>query len=173
MIVTAHPIVDAVIGRYRTQLDPELDAYRNHVLRCVNYQQELLAVEALPDTAALAWAVHDLGLWTANTIDYLEPSVALADELAGGFGVTDIAAVHKMIREHHRLRSAGDRLTETFRIADRIDVSRGLLRGPVSRATVQAVVAELPYAGFHQTLLRRGTPYALRHPARPLPMFRW
>ncbi|WP_051499334.1 hypothetical protein [Nocardia sp. BMG51109] len=74
-----------------------------------------------------------------------------------------------MVLDHHRLRRTGDRRTETFRVADRIDAGRG----PVRRAEVKAVVAELPYLGFHTFLLRYAAAYGLRHPTRPLPMLRW
>jgi len=36
-----------------------------------------------------------------------------------------------------------------------------------------AVVAQLPYRGFHAFLARGLTSYAVRHPLRPLPMLRW
>ena len=45
-------------------------------------------------------------------------------------------------------------MTETFRKADLIDVSRGFLRSQVSRSTVQAVVAQLPYTGSTRFLPR-------------------
>ena len=171
-IVLTHPIVDAVLDRHRQDLGADLQAYRNHVYRSLNYYQ-LLLDRAVPDTAALAWAVHDLGIWTANTFDYLEKSADLALPFAGEFGITDIAGVRRMVTEHHRLRSAGDELAETFRVADRIDVSRGLIAGRISRSSIKAVVAELPYAGFHAFLVRGLTRYAVRNPTRPLPMLRW
>ena len=64
-------------------------------------------------------------------------------------------------------------MTETFRKADLVDVSRACyvaelgarLSGPPSR--------ELPYRGFHVFLAKGLTRYAARHPLRPLPMMRW
>ncbi|MDR7171995.1 hypothetical protein J2W56_005756 [Nocardia kruczakiae] len=61
----------------------------------------------------------------------------------------------------------------SFRIADRIDVSGGLVRGGLPRAEVRAVVAALPYHGFHRFLAESAARWALRHPLRPLPMLRW
>ncbi|WP_040837303.1 hypothetical protein [Nocardia brevicatena] len=171
-IRTSHPIVDAVLERHHGRLGDDLPVYRNHVLRGLNYQQLLLG-EPVPDLAALAWAVHDLGIWTAATLDYLVPSADLIAEHAADFGVTDIDRARRMVLEHHRLRSIDDRLTETFRIADRIDASRGLLRRPLRRTQVETVVDRLPYLGFHLFLARRVTGYALGHPVRPLPMIRW
>jgi hypothetical protein len=64
-------------------------------------------------------------------------------------------------------------MTETFRKADLVDVSHGLLRDQIGRSAVQAVVAELPYHGFHAFVTKRLAGYAARHPPRPLPMLRW
>jgi hypothetical protein len=171
-VVTAHPIVDAVLDRHRDALGDDMATYGNHVYRCITYH-ELLLGAAIPDVAALAWAAHDLGIWTARTFDYLTPSADLASAQADEFGITEIDRVHLLITEHHRLRPSDDRMTETFRQADLIDVSRGFLRSQLSRSTVQAVVAQLPYRGFHAFLAKGLILYAGRHPLRPLPMLRW
>ena len=65
-VVAEHPIVDAVLDRHRDALGDDLSAYRNHVYRCLTYHQLLLGF-SIPDAAALAWATHDLGIWTAGT----------------------------------------------------------------------------------------------------------
>jgi len=171
-VVTSHPIVDTVLDRHRDALRDAAPTYGNHVYRCLNYHQMLLG-ETIPDVAALAWAAHDLGIWTARTFDYLAPSADLAAEHAGEFGVTDMGQLRALITEHHKLRPADDRLTEAFRKADLIDVSHGLLRGRVGRSAVRAVVAELPYLGFHAFLAKGLSGYAVGHPLRPLPMMRW
>jgi hypothetical protein len=171
-VVTAHPIVDAVLDRHRDALGDDLPTYRNHVYRCINYH-ELLLGAPIPDVAALAWAAHDLGIWTARTFDYLTPSADLAARHADEFGIVDIDRLQTLITEHHRLRRTDDRVTETFRRADLVDVSRGLLRNHIGRSAVHAVVAELPYRGFHAFLAKGLADYAARHPSRPLPMMRW
>jgi hypothetical protein len=171
-IVTTHPIIDSVLDRHRSSLGTSLQTYRNHVYRSLNYQ-ELLLDTSVPDLVALAWALHDLGIWTANAFDYLRPSADLASAQASEFGITDIEYVRTIVTEHHKLRPAHDHLSETFRIADRIDVSRGLLHRPISRSNVKTIAAELPYLGFHPLLARGLTSYAVRHPTRPLPMLHW
>jgi hypothetical protein len=170
--VTTHPIVNAVLDKHRDALGDDLLTYRNHVYRCITYQQILLGF-SIPDVAALAWAVHDLGIWTASTFDYLAPSADLGVQHADEFGVTDTDQLRALVCEHHRLRRAHDRLTETFRQADLIDVSRGLLRRRIGRSTVRAAVNDLPYCGFHAFLAKGLTGYAARHPLRPMPMMRW
>ncbi|MFD0364331.1 NAD(P)-binding domain-containing protein [Nocardia sp. GCM10030253] len=101
------------------------------------------------------------------------PQRPLGRDMHFWFTITGIDSARRMVLDRHRLRCSDDRLTESFRIADRIDASSGLLRRPVARADVEAVVAQLPYLGFHRFLARHITTYALTHPTRPLPMVRW
>jgi hypothetical protein len=172
-VVTAHPIVDSVLDRHRASLGDDLSAYRNHVYRCLTYQQLLLGF-SVPDVAALAWATHDLGIWTAGTFDYLAPSADLAAAYADEFGIADIDQLRALVTEHHRLRVVkDDRVVETFRRADLIDVSHGLLRQGIGGSSVRAAVEALPYNGFHLFLVKGLTGYATQHPLRPLPMMRW
>ncbi|WP_292975035.1 hypothetical protein [Mycobacterium sp.] len=171
-VVTAHPIVDAVLDRHSDALGDYRSAYANHVYRCITYHQLLLGF-SVPDVAALAWATHDLGIWTASTWDYLGPSADLAEAYAEEFGVTDIGQLRALVTEHHRLRPLRDAtVTETFRQADLIDVSHGVLRQGVARPAVKAAVKALPYNGFHAFLARGLSGHAVRHPLRPLPMMR-
>ncbi|HEY9303342.1 MAG TPA: hypothetical protein VIO95_03525 [Mycobacterium sp.] len=171
-VVTTHPVVDAVLERYRDALGGDMSAYGNHVYRCLNYHQLLLGTQ-LPDFAVLAWVAHDLGIWTAGTFDYLTPSAELASAHAKEFGITEIDHLQRLITDHHRLRPVSDPLTETFRKADLVDVSRGLLRGHIGWSDVHAVVAQLPYRGFHAFLANGLTRYAARHPLHPFPMLHW
>jgi hypothetical protein len=171
-VVTTHPIVDAVLDRHRDALGDDMATYRNHVYRCISYHQLLLGT-SITDVAALAWAAHDLGIWTARTFDYLAPSADLAAEHGDEYGIIDADQLRVLITEHHRLRPSDGRMTETFRKADLVDVSHGFLRAQIGRSAVQAVVAELPYRGFHAFLAKGLAGYAARHPLRPSPMMRW
>jgi hypothetical protein len=171
-VVAEHPIVDTVLDRHRNALGDDLSAYRNHVYRCLTYHQLLLGF-SIPDAAALAWATHDLGIWTAGTLDYLAPSADLAAAYADEFGIADVDQLRALVTEHHRLRPLDDRVTETFRQADLIDVSHGVLRHGIGRAAIRAAVNTLPYNGFHLFLAKGLTGYAVRHPLRPLPMMRF
>lgn len=171
-VITSHRLIDDVLQRYSDVLGPHEQMYRNHVLRCVNYQRLLLRAGP-PETAALAWAIHDLGIWTAGTVDYLAPSADLAEQLAADYGIDDIETVRTLVLDHHRLRRSTDELNETFRIADRIDVSGGLVRSGVGIRDVRDIVAELPYRGFHAFLLRNIGSHAVRNPRHPLPMMKW
>lgn len=173
-VVVEDPVVDEVLNRHAKAFGDSFTDYRNHVYRGMNYQLRLLHLDQPAPEMALAWATHDIGIWTAGTWDYLAPSEELAVALAPGFGITDTARVRSMIAEHHRLRTADDPWVETFRLGDRVDAFHGLTVGTaISRDDVAEVVAALPYGGFHRFLLTSAARWTVRHPLRPLPMLRW
>lgn len=172
------PRLDALLERHAQALGADFDAYRNHAYRVTNFYC-LLSVEAEPDLDKLAIAVafHDLGIWTARTFDYLPPSLALAsqhlDDIDRRQWQPEIA---DMIANHHKLTACSPGLpasAETFRRADWVDVSRGVLRYGLSAADVAQVMALFPHRGFHRLLLKLTLRRWLRHPLSPLPMFRW
>lgn len=161
-----------MLARHRDALSDDESAYRNHVYRGISYHRMLFGAP-LPDFAVVAWAAHDLGIWTAGTFDYLRPSADLASAHAEEFGITEVDRLQTLITEHHRLWPVNDPLTETFRKADLLDVSHGLLRSGVHRSAVRGIVTQLPYHGFHAFLAKGLVSHAARHPLRPLPMLRW
>jgi len=172
-VVTSHPVVEAVFAHHGGAVAEDLTTYRNHVYRGLTYQLRLLGRNDVSNDLALAWAVHDLGIWTAGTFDYVPPSADLARQHAAGVRVENLPLVLEMVELHHKIRPVEDPCVETFRRADRIDVLAGSLRGHLSRADVNEVTKALPYHGFHRFLLRQATRNFIRHPLRPLPMYRW
>jgi hypothetical protein len=172
--VVTDPVVDTVLDRQADALGPSFTDYRNHAYRGMNYHLRLLGATEPTAEVALAWATHDIGIWTAGTWDYLPPSEHYAVELAPEFGIGDTARLRAMIVEHHKLRALDDPLVETFRLADRVDAFHGLTIGTgLSRADVAEVVEALPYGGFHKFLVGAAAKWTVRHPLRPLPMLRW
>lgn len=171
-IVAAHDVVDGALERFVDALGADFERYRNHVYRGLNYQRQLLAIDDVPPDMALAWAVHDIGVWTSGW-DYLRPSVVHLEELAPDFGIENPRRATDMVELHHKLRWCPDLWTETFRRADLVDVSRGALRSGLARTWVHDVVAAFPYQGFHGLLLHTAAGWARKHPLNPLPMLRW
>ena len=173
-VLVENPIIDAVLADHASRLGAAGTDYRNHLYRGLNYQLRLLRITEPPAEIALAWAVHDLGIWAAGTWDYLAPSAGLVDDYAVRFDIADTVRTKRMVLEHHRLRGVADDWVETFRLADRVDAFRGLRLGTaITAADVGEVVAALPYGGFHTLLIRTAAAWTLRHPLRPLPMLRW
>jgi hypothetical protein len=106
----------------------------------------------------IAGSFHDLGIWAADTFDYLPPSAALATDHLRRNGLDDWSEeIGLMIGKHHKLRQYTDQrfpLVEVFRRADLADFSLGLLRGGVPSAYFKSVTQRFPNAGFHKRLVR-------------------
>ena len=92
-MLTELRVLDDILLAHAPQLGADLPAYRNHAYRVAN----LCAALRPPDTdghdkVAIAAAMHDLGIWTAGTFDYLPPSAADAEM------VTESAWCHRTRR---------------------------------------------------------------------------
>ncbi len=72
-----------------------------------------------------------------------------------------------------RFRGPFERAVKTFRRADLVDVSLGLVRFGLPASQVRAVRKAFPKAGFHRRLLVQTARQFLRDPLHPLPMMRW
>ena len=170
-------IIDDVLFAHAQQLGADLPAYRNHAYRVAN----LCAALGPPDAdrgekIAIAAAMHDLGIWTADTFDYLGPSIELATTHLRSWGRPEwTAEITTMIREHHKIsvyRGDTHSLVEPFRRADWVDVSRGLVTFGLSRTLLRQILAVWPSAGFHKRLVQLEFTRLRTHPWNPLPMMR-
>lgn len=152
--------------------------YRNHCQRMITFCFALRHCTAEEqEKVAIAACFHDIGLWTAKTLDYLGPSVPPALEYLKRRGLEHWAEeITLMITEHHRLRAlpaSASPLVEAFRQADLVDFSLGLTRAGLPRVLVREVRQQLPNAGFHRTLARLSVAWFVRHPLNPAPMMKW
>jgi hypothetical protein len=177
-MLDAIPTLDTLLQAHAPALGDDYTAYRNHTYRVAN-ACVALSPEG-PDVVekiAIAAALHDIGIWTNGTFDYLEPSTAHAVAHLERTGRADwVPEVSAMIREHHKLtvsRHRGRWLVEPFRRADWIDVSYGLCRFGLSRAFVRELYRRWPDAGFHRRLVQLSLGRARTNPLSPLPMFKW
>lgn len=176
-IETQLPLVDEILDHYREAMGDSFTGYRNHVYRVVNLCYWTGPYNELDrEKIQIAGAFHDIGIWTDNSLDYLQPSADHATRYLTDNGRTDwISEVTEMIVMHHRLSSCQDSqypLVEAFRRADIADFSLGVLNMGFPRAFVSQLKKMFPNSGFHPFLLRRGSAWFLKHPLRPLPMFR-
>ena len=170
--------IEALLDRYRAELGRDFEPYRNHVHRVAalalhGREGDAVAVEKV----AIAAALHDMGIWTDHTFDYLQPSIRLAEAHLAATGRSGWAPeIGAMILEHHKLtpwRGEASWLVEPFRRADWTDVSWGLLRFGTPPASVRQLYARWPDAGFHALLVRLELRHLGRHPLNPLPVLRW
>ncbi len=176
-LVKRNPEIDELLSRWRSSLQTDYDAYRGHVYRVFNYCRILAAIGADSDSKiAIAAVFHDMGIWSAKTFDYLEPSVALAREyLKNSQRGSWESEVSRMILYHHKVRpyrAEDGRLVEAFRRADLVDLTGGTFKSGLDRVFIGGVTAEFPSAGFHRRVLRLTLTWALRHPLNPLPMMK-
>ncbi len=175
------PPLDHLLAVHAGALGGDLDGYRNHAYR-VAHLCAALASGSRPLPApqiqkiALAAGLHDLGIWTDATFDYLPPSIRLTEAHLTQAGLGDWAPeVTAMIREHHKItrwRGAPAWLVEPFRRADWADVSRGVLARGLPRGLMRTLYARWPSAGFHRRLLQLELARLRSHPFSPLPMLR-
>lgn len=162
---------------YQTVIGRDFDRYTNHVrrvfLNCLLLDNDTENEEKY----AIAAVFHDLGIWTDQTFDYLEPSIKRASEYLGQAGKSAwIEPIATMIDTHHKwtpYRGRYDNLVETFRKADWIDVSGGLRRFGIEKEVLLANRKKFPYLGFHRFLVRSTFRHFVRYPwQNPLPMFK-
>jgi hypothetical protein len=176
--VLEFPVTDEILTSFALAVGPDLQGYRNHIYRMLNFYCALSGTEGLPGEAVqIAAAFHDLGIWTDNTLDYLPPSVGLATHYLDTRQRTELSSeVSALILEHHKVRpyrSVHAASVESFRRADLVDVSLGLVRFGLPRSFIKTVQSTFPDHGFHGTLIRLTARQFLRSPLHPLPMFRW
>ena len=129
-LLTRLPTVEEVLDDHASELGHDFIAYRNHVYRVVNLCLAIAGDSPVElEKLAVAAVFHDLGIWTNHTFDYIDPSVVLAREHLARRGKADwIPEIEAMIVDHHKVtrsRATPQRLVESFRRADWIDVSRG------------------------------------------------
>lgn len=169
-------IIDDLLLVYKPLLGKDYGKYRNHVYRvfgnCLLLDQDKNSTEKY----AVAAVFHDIGIWTDDTIDYLEPSVAqarlyLTQTNKSGW----VEEITFMIQWHHKVtRYSGkfERSVSVFRKADWIDVSLGLLHFGCDPKAIKDNRRQLPNLGFHLFLLKKVFRNFFRHPFAPLPMFK-
>lgn len=173
----SNPTIDSMLDRYSSLIGRDYGRYKNHVYRVF---LNCLLLDGKPgneEKYAIAAAFHDIGIWTDNTLDYLQPSIARAKEYLKEAGRTEwIEEISLMIDMHHKWSKYQGKCEETveaFRKADWIDVSLGLITFGVDRQATEANRKKYPNSGFHQFLIAATAKALLNNPLRnPLPMFK-
>lgn len=171
-------IVDALIEPWFPVLGRDFSGCRNHCRRVYLFCCALSGAKGerrLKIAAAAAY--HDLGIWTDGTFDYLEPSKRLVRTFLESSGKTEwVDEIEAMIEEHHKVTpwtSKPEWLVESFRQADWIDVTLGLLNFGLDRRFIHEILRSHPNAGFHPSLARLTFERMKTHPKDPLPMLKW
>ncbi len=118
---------------------------------------------------------HDIGIWTNQTIDYLDPSIEQAKLYLTEVGRKEwIPEITQMIHWHHKIsryENVHYQTIEIFRKADWIDVTLGMLSFGVASQDIKRLKKQFPNLGFHWFLVKKIIKNLFKHPLNPLPMF--
>jgi hypothetical protein len=157
-IITNAPLLEEHLSRFKDVIGFEYDGYRNHLYRVLTYTNHFLGGdETNRDVIETALVYHDIGLWTARTLAYLEPGVELArKECTYKYTPEQLELQDSIIINHHKIWPSTQRIVEAVRKADWIDASNGIFNKGMPRSHISAVKAALPAAGFYKTLAEIG-----------------
>jgi len=169
-------LIDIILSDFKNDLDIHFKKYRNHVLRIYNYSMLLDDDETNYKKYVIAATFHDLGIWHANTFDYLKPSIELARAYLIKNDKNDwIVEITLMIDMHHKrsfYKGEYEKTVEVFRKADWIDVTLGIKKYGLNKSKIKAIQKEFPNKGFHWFLVKQTFRNLLKNPTNPLPMFK-
>jgi small-conductance mechanosensitive channel len=173
------PLLEEILAKYKDVVGEDFQPYKNHVYRIVNFcfqlKQDVDAEQE--EKIIIAACFHDLGIWTNDTVDYLQPSIVLAKEYLKRRNLEEWSVeIELMIDMHHKFRKYADDnhpLVELFRRADLVDVSLGIVKFSLSTDYIKNVKIEFPNAGFHKRLIQLTIREFFRNPLKPLPMMKW
>lgn len=172
------PLVEEILGAWKTEIGRDYTGYKNHVYRMVNFcfaQDDFSEVER--EKIIVAGCFHDIGIWANETFDYLPPSIDLAKDYLRKSNLENwIPEIGLMIEQHHKLRKYVDAknvLIENFRRGDLVDFSLGLVKCGLPGDFIKMVKKQFPNAGFHKCLARIAGRWIFKHPFNPAPVLKW
>lgn len=177
-IITEITLVEEIIGNHRHHMGDQYLPYKNHVYRVLNFCFMFhQPTDEESDKLAIASAFHDLGLWPGDQIDYIDPSIRLAQEYLYSTNRGDwIDEISAMIEYHHRFRKCPKDfpyLVEIMRKGDWVDATKGFRRFGLSKDEVRRVQQAIDNLGFHDNLIRIAVKEFWKRPFNPLPMMKW
>ena len=172
------PVLDVILDAWTVELEGDFDAYRNHCYRVANFCFALVPCDAqMQEKICIAVGFHDLGIWSNQTVDYLQPSIHHAKGYLEQQGQEAwLAEISLMINFHHKLLPYSNPnfpLVELFRQADLVDVSLGMVPFGLHKDRVTAIRKHFPNAGFHKRLGQLTWERFREKPWSPLPMMKW
>lgn len=172
----SYKIVDDLMLNFKLVIGADYERYRNHACRVFLNCILLDMKNGNEEKYAIASVFHDIGIWTSQTIDYLDPSIEQVNVYLTEIGKSEwIEELGLMIYWHHKVTGYEGAFKETvtnFRKADWIDVSLGLLTFGGDKKTIRENRKKLPNLNFHMFLVKEIFQNFLKHPFNPLPMFK-
>jgi hypothetical protein len=177
-IETENQLIEEILATWKTRIGDDYPGYRGHVYRVFNFCLALRScTEEEKTKLAIAACLHDIGLWSDRTVDYIPPSVAQARQYLSGAGLDAWSdEITLMIEMHHKLRPYHGQhhpLVELFRKGDLVDFSLGIFRFGLPGSYIQQVKNAIPNNGFHKFLMRSAVDWFSKHPFSPPPFMKW
>lgn len=177
-IIKHHPLIETILESWRSDIGEVYDGYRGHVYRMFNCCLHLSSCDKEGiDRFAIAAAFHDLGIWSDHTVDYLPPSIRLAQEWLVEHDLSHWSEeITLMIDMHHKVRPYKDTrypMVEVFRKADLVDFSLGAFRAGIPSKLMTKLKQEFPNAGFHKFLIGSAKSWFIANPLSPPPFMKW
>jgi hypothetical protein len=169
-------LIDNILKTYRTDLGSHYYKYRNHVCRVYVFATILSnANEQEQKQIAIASAFHDIGIWSASTFDYLQPSIELAEKYLIENKLEHwTKIVTEIISNHHKIKPyKHNHLVESFRKADLTDLTFGLIKFGITRKQISEYKKLYPAKGFQTYIFKEILKNIVRHPLNPLPIIKW
>jgi hypothetical protein len=172
------PLLESLLQPWEATLGADFEGYKNHCYRMLHFCFFLReCTEEEKEKLIIAACFHDLGLWTEKTVDYLPPSVKLAEQYLQANNRSQwIEEVCLIVDWHHKLTPYPPTpfpLVEVFRLADLADFSLGLCKGRIPASYIQQVKQAFPNAGFHKMLAKEQLNWLGKHPLNPFPILKW
>ncbi|MGL4767563.1 MAG: HD domain-containing protein [Formosimonas sp.] len=173
------PLLEQILAPWRNTIGAQFDGYKNHCYRMIHFCLALHPNYSEDDKTKIivAAAHHDVGLWSAGTVDYIPPSEREARLYCQANGLQaweeEIAL---LVSEHHKLKAYTDvryPLVEVFRKGDLVDFSLGVVKHGLPRSTVKSVKAAFPNVGFHKFLMQGAWQWFSKHPLSMPPFMKW
>ncbi len=170
--------LEALMGPYEHVLGQHYIPYLNHVNRLVRLTFALKQENKDDDRdkIVIAAVFHDIGIWSAKTFDYLDPSIAEAKKYLQKIDKLEwLEEIGLIIAMHHKLSVYHGKFrdnVEAFRRADLVDVTKGLKRFGLPKHIIRENYWDFPAEGFQKLLVKFFIKRLLRHPFSPLPMLK-
>jgi hypothetical protein len=174
--------LDEILLPYKTMMDQDYEPYRNHCYRVYNLAALLTFPEIPPSPEdlkklAIAIAFHDIGIWTAHTTDYIDPSVEEALKYCKTINLPSEEAdlIAEMIDNHHMFSVYdGHPLVEGLRKADWIDATMGMRTFGYPNDAIKTIRNEFEVLGFYDLLVKLTMGAVWKSPfSNPVPIYQW
>lgn len=170
--------IEKIISPYKNLIGKAYLPYKNHVHRIALLTLELKRNVENEDKEKIAIAAvhHDIGIWTAKTFDYLEPSIKTAKKYLIENNSEDWIDEISMIIEMHHKRSVYKGIfsdsVESFRRADLIDITKGKKDFGIDTNFLEKNYQNYPMMGFRGLIFKKFIKNLFLHPFNPLPMMK-